>query len=119
MDSPSGQFGSYLHLSITDAPFTFCGKSGAHDWIDDGACRDIAHHATSCQVRVGAAGQVVRVPIGDRVTTDDIRRERGKDVQLAVANERVVARAGGHLEFPIPASLLVNARRQQKTKNEE
>jgi hypothetical protein len=107
---PSWQFGSHLHLSITNAFFAFGGDAGAHDWVDDGACCVIAHHAARCQIRVGAARQVERVPVKDPIVTDYIRRERGKDVQFTVADERIVRRRGRHLEFTIPA-VLVNKKK--------
>lgn len=101
-DLPSWQLGSHFHLSITNATLAFCGNTGAHDWIDDRPCRGVAHHAARCQVRIGAAGQVECVTIKDRTATDDIRRQRGHEVQFAIANERVVARPGRHLEFTVP-----------------
>ena len=102
-DLPSWQLRSHFHLSITNATLAFCGNTGAHDWIDDRPCRRVAHHAARRQVRVGAASQVERVTIKDRIATDDIRRQCGDDVQFAIADERVVARAGRHLEFTVPA----------------
>jgi hypothetical protein len=100
-DLPSWQFSSHFHLAIANATLAFCGNTGAHDWINDGPCSGVTHNATCCQVCIRAASQVECVAIKDRIATDDIRRQRGNDVQLAVANERVVARAGRHLEFAI------------------
>lgn len=111
-DLPSWQFGSHLHSSITDAAFAFGGYAGAHDWVDDSAGCGVAHCAARRQVCVGAACQVECVPVKNPLATDDIRCQRGKDVQFAIADKRVVRRCRRHLEFAISAIILVNASRE-------
>ena len=103
VDLPLWQFGSHLHFSIADAAFPFGGDAGAHGWVDDSTGCGVAHRAARRQVRVGAARQVERVTVKDPIATDDIRRQRGKDVQFAIPNKRVVRRCCRHLEFTIPA----------------
>ena len=105
-DLPSWQFGSHLYFSVTDATFALGGYPGAHDWVDDSARCCIAHCAARRLVRVGTPRQVERVPIKNPLATDDIRRQRGMDVQFAIADERVVRRRRRHLEFAIPAILV-------------
>ena len=79
-DLPSWQFRSHLYLSITDATLAFGGYTRTHDRVNDSARCGIAHCAARRQVRVGAARQVERVTVKNLRSTDDIRRQRGKDV---------------------------------------
>lgn len=89
-DLPPWQFGSHLYFSITDATFAFSGYAGAHYWVDDSAQCGVAHCAARRQVCVRAARQIECVPVKNPLATDDIRRQRGKDVQFAISDKRVV-----------------------------
>lgn len=52
-------------------------------------------------ILVGASSNVVRVTIEDGLKANNVRRECGNNVELAVLHEGVIERIGGHFELSI------------------
>src|SRR5258705_11821032 len=97
------ELGAHLHTAVVDTTLTPGGKTRAHDRVDNRVGRDVAHYTACALVRAGAAHEVECVPVNDGVAPDDIGGQRWDDVQLIIADERVVRRCCRHLELAVPA----------------
>lgn len=105
---PRRKLSTDFDAAVLDALLALGGEARAHDGIDNGAGGAVADHATRREIRVCTACQVVRVTVEDSVRADNIRSERGEEVQLIVLDEGIVRRRCRHLELAVPNTVWVS-----------